>query len=82
VAAFYLDHNVSYGWRFTLRIAGHSVETARDRHLEEAEDYDVLAIAAARSWIVITHNVKDFQLSLTASWSGTAIVTGRSTIRQ
>jgi hypothetical protein len=71
VAAIFLDHNVAYAWRFALERVGHSVNTARDRHLEDAKDYDVLGIAAARGWVVITHNGKDFQLLHGAwlSWS-------------
>jgi len=67
VATFFLDHNVSYGWRFTLEQAGYVVFTARDRHLANAEDYDILGIAATEGWTVITHNAKDFRL-LHGAW--------------
>ena len=67
MAALFLDHNVSYGWRFALERAGHTVSTARDRRLMEAEDYDILGIAASQDWIVITHNAKDFRL-LHGAW--------------
>lgn len=62
MADLYLDHNVSRRIAGLLRDYGHTVATARDLGLDYAGDDEHLLTAAARGWILISHNHGDFEL--------------------
>jgi hypothetical protein len=63
LAAFYLDHDVSFQVAGALRrLPAHSVITTRDMGMESAKDPDQLLLAAERRWVLVSHNRKDFRL--------------------
>jgi hypothetical protein len=72
LADFYFDHNVAFEIATALRVRGHGVVTARDMQLERAYDPEHLFVAAARRWVLVTHNKNDFILLHRAwrYWSG------------
>ena len=68
MADFYTDHNVAVRVAQELTTRRHTARTARDLNLEAAGDEEHLWTAAANSWILVTHNRKDFEL-LHAAWA-------------
>jgi hypothetical protein len=62
VAALYTDHNVDQRIAIQLRHLGHYVVTAPMLGLQRAGDDEHLLAAAQHSWILVTHDWKDFSL--------------------
>lgn len=72
MADFYVDHDVAVQLGRELRALDHSATTARDLGQERATDGEQLLTAATRSWILVSHNKKDFRLLHNAwlTWRG------------
>lgn len=62
MAAFLLDHNVSSKLVPLLYVRGHTATTARAVQMDSAGDERILLAAATQERILVTHNIKDFQL--------------------
>jgi len=59
---FLIDHNINQDLADLLRAKGHSVETALGRGLARVGDEALLLHAATHGEILVTHNIKDFEL--------------------
>jgi hypothetical protein len=62
LASFYLDHSVAVEVTVYLRLAGHTVRTTESLGKRKAGDDEQLAIAAQSGWILVTHNIRDYEL--------------------
>lgn len=58
----YLDHNISKRLADLLRDAAYRVVTTPEVGMDDAGDERQLLLAAARGWVFITHNIKDYYL--------------------
>jgi hypothetical protein len=62
VAHLYFDNDVSHRLIPDLEAAGHTVLTARDRGLAEADDNTQFLAVVRTSRLLVTHNRNDFAL--------------------
>lgn len=72
MAGILLDHNVSRDYLELLTGHVDAVRSARDEHLDRADDSALLVYAAERGWVIVTHDSNDFWL-LHRAWHRWAV---------
>lgn len=63
---YYLDEDVDVDLVFALRNKGYDAYSVRDVGRRSLGDEDQLQFATDRNWMVVTHNIKDFEQLHTA----------------
>ena len=65
--AFYLDEDVAIALASMLQAMGHVASHTHAESMDRSRDYRQLLHAATHSWVLVTHNARDFRL-LHGAW--------------
>lgn len=64
---FYLDEDVAIALTRMLQELGHAATHTHAESMDRSRDYQQLLHAATRTWVLVTHNARDFRL-LHGAW--------------
>jgi len=64
---FYLDEDVALALTGMLQELGHAATHTHAEAMDRSRDYQQLLHAATRTWVLVTHNARDFRL-LHGAW--------------